>query len=314
MRAILFLNMGAPRNLDEVEIFLKNMFLDPNIIRVKSKLLRTFIATMFTTFRTKNAKVCYKDLGGASPLVKHTKQLVEKISQRYPEDVVASVMRYTPDFASEVIQDLQAKGVDEVILFPLYPHYSTTTVKSSLEDFEEASQKFDFFPKVRIIEPYYQDQNYNLALIEEIKKSLRIDPSECDLIFSAHSLPQKIVDQGDPYQQEVIEHTQILKALLHEHGLVFRDYHLAYQSKLGPVKWLEPSLEERLKTLPNKKVLILPLSFTLDNSETDCELSIEYRQLAKDEGYNYYEVVSCPNQSPQLLDFIEGAIDAISQN
>ncbi len=314
MRAILFLNMGAPRNLDEVEIFLKNMFLDPNIIRVKSNLLRRFIATMITSFRAKNAKESYQELGGSSPLVAHTKELVKEISKRYPDDIVASVMRYTPDFAPDVICDLQAKGVDEVILFPLYPHYSTTTVKSSLEDFEEASRACDFAPKVRIVQPYYKEKSYNLSLIDEVKKSLHIDPSECELIFSAHSLPQKIVDQGDPYQQEVIEHTQILKALLQEEGLQFRDYHLAYQSKLGPVKWLEPSLEEKLKTLPNKKALVLPLSFTLDNSETDYELSNEYRSLAKEEKYDYYEVVTCPNHSPQLLDFIEGAIDAISQD
>jgi len=218
-------------------------------------------------------------------------------------------MRYTPPFAKDVIKELKDKGVDEIVLLPLYPHYSTTTVKSSLEDFNEWAKRLDFTPNVRIIPPYYKDRSYNEAIIHTIEDKLSIDPKEIDLIFSAHSLPQKIVDSGDSYQQEVQDHKNILSKLLKERGYAFRQTHLAYQSKLGPVKWLEPSLESLLKSLDSKKALIVPISFTLDNSETIFELGMEYKELADELGYDFYEVASCPNSSPSLVKAFKGLID-----
>jgi ferrochelatase len=301
--------MGAPRDLDEVELFLKNMFNDKNIITVKSDLLRSLISFAITKSRQKEAKSNYAKLGGISPLVEETKLLEKALKREFEDDEILSIMRYTPPFAKDVITKLNSKGIDEVVLLPLYPHYSTTTVKSSLEDFDEWAKRLDFTPKVRVIPPYYKDKSYNEAIIKTIEERLSISLKEIDLIFSAHSLPQKIVDRGDSYQKEVEDHQKILSKLLQKRGYEFRSTHLAYQSKLGPVKWLEPTLESVLKSLESKKALIVPISFTLDNSETIFELGMEYKELADELGFEFYEVASCPNSSRRLVETFKGLID-----
>ena len=141
-KALVLLNMGGPNNLDEVKLFLSNMFNDKNIITVKSSLLRRFIAVMITTSRTKKAQANYAKLGGKSPLVGYTQQLVDKLQKVMPDYYVSFAMRYTPPFCEGVIRELQAKGIDEVVLLPLYPHYSTTTTKSSVEDFMDVAKLF----------------------------------------------------------------------------------------------------------------------------------------------------------------------------
>jgi len=301
-KAVILLNMGGPNNLPEVELFLKNMFNDKNIITVKSSLLRAFIAFMIVTLRKKASTANYAKLGGKSPLVGYTQQLVAKLQSAMPHLHVTFAMRYTPPFCEEVIQDLMQKGIEEVILLPLYPHYSTTTTKSSLEDFNEISHKLGFNPKVRFIERFYENTLYNQLLIKKIKEALGTNnPTEMELIFSAHSLPQKIVDRGDSYQAEIILHVKILEAMLKAQNLEFKEIHIAYQSKLGPVKWLEPSLEQKLKSLVNKNTLIVPLSFTVDNSETEFELSIEYKEVAHELGFERYIVAKCPNDADEFV-------------
>lgn len=294
--------MGGPNNLDEVKVFLSNMFNDKNIITVKSSLLRSFIAFMITTLRTKTAQSNYAKIGGKSPIVGYTQKLVAKLQAALPSLHISFIMRYTPPFSHEIIEELKRKGIGEVILLPLYPHYSTTTTKSSLEDFEETAIALNFYPKIRIIERFYEDSNYNKLIIQKIIEALgNNDAKEMDLIFSAHSLPQKIVDKGDSYQKEIGLHVNLLKRMLEVKNIRFKNTHIAYQSKLGPVKWLEPSLEEKLKSLENKNVLIVPLSFTIDNSETEFELCIEYKEVADTLGFKHYSVARCPNDDEAFV-------------
>lgn len=305
-KAVILLNMGGPNNLDEVEVFLTNMFNDKNIITVKSSLLRKFIALMIVTSRKKAATANYAKLGGKSPIVGLTQKLVEKLRLALPSLHVSFAMRYTPPFCEEVIKELMEKNIDEVILLPLYPHYSTTTTKSSIEDFEAVAKKLGFKAKIKSVERFYEDEIYNTCLIDNIKKALgNNQPQEMELIFSAHSLPQKIVDKGDPYQKEIILHVEILKTMLEAENLHFKAIHIAYQSKLGPVKWLEPSLENKLKSLMHKNVLIVPLSFTVDNSETEFELSIEYKEVAHELGFERYIVASCPNDADTFVECLK---------
>jgi ferrochelatase len=310
-KAVIFLNMGAPRNLDEVELFLKNMFNDKNIITVKSDILRKFIAFMIVTSRKKEAKSNYEKLGGLSPLVKHTKEFEEKAKEVFKEYEVATIMRYTPPFAKEVLKELKEKAIEEITLIPLYPQYSTTTTKSSFEDFDDALKEVDFSPKVKRIERFYKEDFYLKLIKKQILKSLdRKDAREFELIFSAHSLPQKIVNSGDPYQKEVEEQVAILKEMLQSIG--FKDIHLAYQSKLGPVKWLEPSLEDKLHSLKSKSVLIYPISFILDNSETEFELSMEYKEVAKELGFKNYIVSPCINDNREFLEGLKELVSNLS--
>ena len=307
-KAIVFLNMGAPRDLDEVTVFLKNMFNDKNIITVKKNLIRKIIATAIVTTRANEAKENYKKLGGFSPLVTETAKLLKAVQEEYPDHIVINIMRYTPPFAEKELQWLKAKKVEDITLFPLYPHYSTTTVKSSLEDFYETCEAIGYSPNVEEIKPFYTNPFYNRAILETIKEKVclqRDDLSQMDIIFSAHSLPKKIVCDGDCYKEHVERHAKLLTRMLKNEALRFKDYHLAYQSKLGPVAWLEPSLGEKLEELESKKVLIVPISFVLDNSETEFELDLEYRIEAKEIFFQDYRVAKCPNDSPAFIKTIK---------
>lgn len=304
MKAIVLLNMGGPNNLQEVEIFLKNMFNDKNILPIKSTVLRKFVAYMITSARKKEAQNNYRALGGQSPLGGYTKKLIEKLQKNLPDVFITQAMRYTPPFAKDAIKELLYHNIKEVYLLPLYPHYSTTTTLSSLEDFYNSAKGLGYHARFHDIANFYENKLFNEAIIEKIEEAMRgCDTKEYDLIFSAHSLPQKIIQKGDPYLDEVSEHVQILQDLL---GNRFNNYHLAFQSKLGPVKWLEPSLEDKLREIKNKKVLIYPISFVLDNSETEFELHIEYKEIAKALGFEEYKVARCPNDSDR---FVRALID-----
>ena len=309
-KALALLNMGGPNNLDEVKLFLTNMFNDKNIITVKSNLLRRFIAFMITSSRTKAAQSNYAKLGGKSPLVGYTKQLIAKLETAHPELTIGFAMRYTPPFCDAMLERFKEEGVEEVLVLPLYPHYSTTTTKSSLEDFFESAQRLGFNAKVDVIERFYENTLYNELLVQTIQEAFGThNPSEIDLIFSAHSLPQKIVDNGDPYQKEVQHHVEIVSAMLKERGIIFKETHLAYQSKLGPVKWLEPSLEDKLRSLASKKALIVPISFTVDNSETEFELSMEYAEVAHELHFDVYSVAKCPNDHDLFVKMISSLVE-----
>jgi len=304
-KALVLLNMGGPNNLDEVKLFLHNMFNDKNIITVKSDFLRRFIAFMITTSRTKKAQSNYAKIGGKSPLVDYTQRLVDKLQKALPSLHVTFAMRYTPPFCESVIQELQAHNIDEVILLPLYPHYSTTTTKSSVEDFRDVAHALGYNGKINIIDHFYEDEHYNHVIVQRIKEALGTqDPSHFELIFSAHSLPQKIIDKGDVYQHEITLHVKIVEALLNAQNMHFKKVHLAYQSKLGPLKWLEPSLEKTLTSLNNKNALIVPISFTIDNSETEFELSQEYAEVAHNLKFENYLVAKCPNDDDAFVQTI----------
>ncbi|WP_200763950.1 ferrochelatase [Nitrosophilus alvini] len=297
-KAVVLLNMGGPNNLEEVELFLKNMFNDENIIPIKNRILRKFVSFMITNARKKEARENYEKLGGKSPIVGITEKLVEKLSSKLGDTDVTFAMRYTPPFAKDVIKELKKKDITDVYLIPLYPQYSFTTTKSSLEDFEESAKKEGMKARIHKIERFYKNEKFNETVIEKIKECIKdIDEKEYDLIFSAHSLPKKMIEKGDPYQKEITEHVEILKELLKKNGIEFKNIHIAYQSKLGPVEWLEPGLDDKLKEIENRKVVIYPLSFTIDNSETVYELHIEYKEIAKELGFEDYRVCECPNES-----------------
>ncbi|WP_462112181.1 ferrochelatase [Campylobacter concisus] len=303
-KALLLLNMGGANSLDDVEIFLTNMFNDPYILGIKNKFLRKFVAFMITKGRLKTAKHNYEQIGGKSPLCELTAKLCEKISSLQNEfEAVDFAMNYTSPFVKDVLKKYEK--FDEIVLLPLYPHHSQTTITSSLADFKRAKEELNLKAKISLCEPFYDDDTYNKIIISHIYEAIKdTDISDISLIFSAHSLPRKIIEKGDIYEKHINEHVQILSKMLKEQGLNFKDVILAYQSRLGPVKWLEPSLNEALAKCENKKALIYPLSFCIDNSETIFELVIEYAKLAKELSFSFYKVVECPNFSDEFSSFI----------
>lgn len=302
--AIVLLNMGGPNNLEEVEVFLTNMFSDKNILTMKSDLLRKIIGTMITFTRTEKSQEIYRQIGGKSPIVGLTKKLVQKVQERVGEHVIVDfAMRYTPPFADEVIERLNNEDVDKIYLIPLYPQFSTTTTKSSLEDFEEHYHNSSGDAILVEIKYFFENQSYNKAVVQRIKEKMGEDKCEdFDIIFSAHGLPKKIIEAGDVYEKHITRHVEIIKKMLQDEGMNFYEAHLAYQSKVGPMEWLTPSLEDKLKTIKNRHVIIFPIAFTIDNSETDYELEMEYREVAHELGFTDYRVCRCPNDSDFFVD------------
>jgi len=301
-KAIVLLNMGGPNNLDEVKVFLTNMFNDKYIIGAPQP-IRAMIAWLITTLREKEAKHNYSLLGGMSPIVGHTKRLVRRLSKELGVDVFY-VMRYTPPFADDIMANLSK--YDEVFAFPMYPHYSQTTTKSSMEDFMESAKKYGIEGKIKTIDSYYDNELYNKAIVERIKEAMvGLKSHEYDLIFSAHGLTQKVIDKGDLYQKHILANVEAAKKQIQKEGLIFNNFHLAYQSRLGPMEWLRPYMSDKLTEFKGKKVLIYPISFTVDNSETECELDIEYRELANKIGIADYKVAKAPNHHPYFMEMIK---------
>lgn len=302
-KALVLLNMGGARSKDELKMFLTNMFNDKNILTV-NPLLRKMIAFFIVKSRLDEAWTNYEEIGNASPINPLTEKLVEKVNTQIGEYKTYQIMRYTPPFAKDVIAQMKEDGIEEVVLLPLYPQYSTTTTKSSLEDFEKYS-KGAF--KTRVIETFYKNEAFNNCILDEISNQTNF-PQDFNLIFSAHGLPQKIVDAGDPYEKQMIEHVEILTKMLKQRDINFKSINLAYQSKVGPMKWLDPSLDEMLTNFKNENVIIYPIAFIVDNSETDFELDIEYREIAEEIGINEFKVCKCVNDNDIFIEAIKDII------
>lgn len=294
------MNMGGPNNLDEVDIFLKNMFNDKYIIGAPQP-IRAMIGWIIRKKRLKEAQHNYSLLGGVSPIVGHTKRLMRRLAKEVDADVFY-VMRYTPPFARDVMEKI--KLYDEIYAIPMYPHYSSTTTRSSIEDLRFYAQKSGFCGKIKTLESYYNDYYYNQAIAQRIQEALQGEPSkDFTLIFSAHGLTQRTIAKGDPYQKHILANVEAAQIELQKLGLVFKSIEVAYQSRLGPMEWLRPYLEDKLEEVvkKSKKVIIYPISFTVDNSETQGELDIEYRDVAKTLGFKEYRVAKAPNHHPLFI-------------
>ena len=300
-KALVLLNMGAARSKDELKVFLLNMFNDINIINIKNETLRSILASLIVTLRHDKAWENYELIGGQSPLHQITEELIKKLQEYLPTYYITTANRYTSQFAQTAIAKIKEKGIKDITLLPLYPQYSTTTTKSSLDDF---IQKSNSDLNIKIIEPFYENDLYNQAIIQNIKKTVS-DYEEYNLIFSAHGLPQKVINKGDPYQKQVEKNVMILEKMLKNANIHFESINLAYQSKVGPMKWIEPSLDSCLEHYKNKNVLIYPIAFIIDNSETVFELEIEYKEIAKNIGIKEYKVVKCLNDSSLFCEAIK---------
>ncbi|MDN5087433.1 ferrochelatase [Aliarcobacter butzleri] len=303
-KALVLLNMGGARDKSELKMFLTNMFNDENILTIKNAFIRKMVASFITNSRLESAWKNYEKIGNHSPINPLTEQLVNKCNDKIENYKTYQVMRYTPPFAKEIISQMKKDGIKEVLLLPLYPQYSTTTTKSSLEDFIKfAKNSFS----ISSIETFYKNDKFNQCIVNEILNNVE-DETSYNLVFSAHGLPQKIVDAGDPYEKQMNEHVKILSEELQKRGKNFKSINLAYQSKVGPLKWLEPSLENMLKNFKNENVIIYPLSFIVDNSETVFELDIEYKEIAHEIGIKEYKVCSCVNDSEKFIEAIKDII------
>jgi len=280
------------------------MFADKNILTM-NRYLRKFIANIIVRKRLNEVEENFiTHLGGKSPLPQLTDRLIAKLEKKL-DIPIAPIMRYVPPFATPTLEKFKQDGVEELILFPMYPQYSTTTTLSSVEDIESCCNALDYSPKIGVVEPYYDDYDYIEMVANRIMEAIEDkDTKEYDLILSAHGLPMSIIKDGDPYEKQIEANVSALKIYLHKRGVAFNEIKLAYQSKVGNSAWLEPNLIDVLRNPTNRRVLIYPLSFTIDNSETIFELDIEHREIADKIKYDDYIVAKCFNDNDAFVDLI----------
>ena len=289
--AIILFNLGGPDKLENVKPFLFNLFYDPAILNLP-KFLRYPLAKLLSNRRTPIAKEIYKEMGGSSPILKRTKEQANSLEQSLnssQNDVVYKsliVMRCWHPRASETIQQLKKFDPDEVILLPLYPQFSATTSGSSINEWKNICKDKGFNVKTSTICCYPTDQNFIDGHIEEIQKKIGV-LENLRIIFSAHGLPEKNIKKGDPYQWQV---EQTVNKIVKKMNIENLDYVLSYQSKVGPLKWIGPSTEDVIieTSKNNKDIVLVPIAFVSEHSETLVELDIEYKKIAKENGCTNY--------------------------
>jgi ferrochelatase len=311
--------MGGISNKKEVKTFLINMFNDKNIITVRYDWLRMIIAQIIVFFRLNEACKNYEQINFNSPLLKITKSLRKRLEKRLekksPYYIVTFAMRYTYPLFQDVIKNLKKYNIEEVILLPLYPQYSTTTTKSSLDDAFLYIDKELPFAKVTFIKRFYNNKNYIKYIVNNIISSIPKDAdiSSYNIIFSAHSLPESIILNGDSYEKEIQHNVHLLTEEFKRINKRPKDIIIAYQSKLGPVKWLSPSLEDVLQNIPSdihneKRAIIYPISFIIDNAEITYELNIMMRDFAHENNFDEYIVCKVPNNSKTFVKILTNII------
>jgi ferrochelatase len=300
--AVLLLQMGGPDSLDAVEPFLYNLFSDRDIIRIGPAFLQPFIARRIVKRRAPKSAANYRDIGGKSPLRELTEQQAAELEKLLGDRYRCFVaMRYWKPFTDEALAAIRSEGIGRIIALSLYPHYSRATSGSSFNELEKCLSGARPRPEMLYIRHFYGHPLYIQALAEKIELGLSgfPDRSGVQLFFSAHSLPQSFIAEGDPY----LDHIQTTVRLVMEQfeGVA---HHLAFQSRAGPVKWLEPSTGDKLKELAalgHREVLIVPLSFVSDHIETLHEIDIEYREEAHRLGISNFQRMESLNSSPTFI-------------
>ena len=290
-KAIILFNLGGPDKLENVEPFLFNLFNDPAILDLPT-FLRYPLAKLISNRRAPVAKKIYAELGGSSPILKLTKEqsvaLEIKLNQTQEEDEYKCfiIMRCWNPRAKDVIKDVQLYGPDEVILMPLYPQYSAATSGSSIKEWKDVCRKNNYHVKTSTICCYPTDQNFINAHTKEIIKKIK-DLKNFKLIFSAHGLPEKNIKKGDPYQWQVEQSVKKIVESLSDENL---DWILSYQSRVGPLKWIGPSTETIIieNSKIGKHIVLVPIAFVSEHSETLVELDIEYKEIADANGCKNY--------------------------
>lgn len=287
--AVVLFNLGGPDSLEAVQPFLFNLFNDKAIIRLPQP-FRYLLAKFISITRTKKAIEIYKHMGGKSPLLENTlaqaKALEESLKHENADYKVFVAMRYWHPFTAAVATQVKEYKPDEIILLPLYPHYSTTTTQSSFKEWYRVAKGINV--PSQEIESYPLDDLYINAHVETLlpvyKEAEKYGAPR--ILFSAHSLPQKVIDAGDPYQEQTI---QTAKAII-ETFKADIDYQVCYQSRVGRLKWLEPTTEAEIKRAAADKVpvVVVPISFVSEHSETLVELDIDYKNLAENLGVPFY--------------------------
>jgi ferrochelatase len=301
---VVLFQLGGPDTLEAIEPFLFNLFCDPDIIDFPfARIGRKPLAKLISSTRARKVQHHYATIGGGSPIRRFTEQQARALQFKLTESGLDAhcfvAMRYWHPFIAQAIEQLRDARCDEVVLLPLYPHYSSTTTGSSLNEWRRLFQD-DI--AVHCIETFYRHELYLQALVEKIDEALArfSDPDRPEIVFSAHSVPVAVIQKGDPYQRQIEETVELLM----QRGGWTNGYRLCYQSKVGASKWLQPSLHTALRELAtgkNREVCIVPISFVSDHVETLGEIDHEARAEAAKLGIKRFEMTSGLNDSPTFI-------------
>ena len=310
--AIVLFNLGGPDAPEAIKPFLLNLFRDPAILRVPF-FIRPFLARYIAGKRVKPATANYAILGGRSPLLELTRQQAAALQAEYGGDDVRCfiAMRYWHPFARQTAAEVKQFAPDQILLLPLYPHYSTTTTGSSLSDWHEAAASVGLVAETTTLCCWPSEPAVIAALAVLIRTTWQRAEAEMAgraklrLLFSAHGLPETIVRRGDPYQFQI---EQTAAALVGALAIPDLDWRICYQSRATPQKWLDPSTDAEVAQAGRDgvAVVVVPIAFVSEHSETLVELDVEYRDLARRDGVPGYFRVPAPNADPAFIAALAG--------
>ncbi len=310
---VLLMNLGGPERIQDVGPFLYNLFSDPEILRLPNPALRKPLAWFISTIRSNKSQEAYLSIGGGSPLRRITEQqareLQSELRQRGIDATSYVAMRYWHPFTESAVEDLKADEVSQVVVLPLYPHFSLSTSGSSFRELRRLRESDDFFNKlpIRCIRSWYDHPGYVKSMVGLIAEQVLQSevPGEAHIFFSAHGVPKSYVERaGDPYQKEIEACAGlIIKELQGSLGFA-NPYTLAYQSRVGPEEWIKPYTDEVLEDLGRagtRDLVVVPISFVSEHIETLQEMDIEYRLLAKNSGVVNFRRVPALDINPLFI-------------
>ncbi len=309
---IVLFNLGGPDGPDAVRPFLTNLFSDPAIISLPG-ILRWPLARLIAGRRAPVARDIYARIGGASPILPETQAQAAALDMVLDRRGIAArsfiAMRYWKPFAPEAVAAAKAWGADRLVLLPLYPQFSTTTTASSLIDWARVARAAGLdLPTARVC-CYPWGPGFIAAEVRLVREALAARKPGVDyrVLFSAHGLPKRVVEGGDPYQWQVEQTVAAIVKALGEQGL---DSSVCYQSRVGPLEWIGPATDDEIRRAgaEGKGVIVVPVAFVSEHSETLVELDIEYRHLAETAGVPDYRRVPTVGVAEE---FIEGLADLI---
>lgn len=306
---VLLLNLGGPDSLDAVRPFLYNLFSDREIIRLGPAFLQKPIAWIISAVRSEKTRSAYGVIGGGSPIRNITDAQARELEDalRPLSDIKVYVgMRYWHPFIRETIGKMYKEGVKRFLALSLYPQYSVATTGSAYAEVKRCMSEYPV--ECVFADPWYDNPHYIEALFQSVAKAAG-ERKEIDILYSAHSLPRDFIEKGDPYVKHITATTTMVNEKLTEEGYRVNSY-LAYQSRSGPVKWLEPSTDGMIVELSQKGVkelIVVPVSFVSDHIETLYEIDVLYGELAAKNGIILKRVESL-NTAPLFIETLKDIV------
>ena len=298
--AVVLFNLGGPDSLAAVQPFLFNLFFDRSIIDLPL-IPRWLLAKRISKKRAPIAREIYAKLGGSSPLLEQTEAQAEALEHLLGDDYKTFIaMRYWHPMSEQAVQEVKEWQPDQIILVPLYPHYSVATTGSSLAEWKKQAAKAKLKIPTKAICCYPDDPDY-VEAVRDLIEQHRVRMDNPRIVFSAHGLPQALIDKGDPYQQQIEQTVQLIVQAM---ALETADWTLCYQSRVGRQVWIGPPIDEELQRAADdgRAVLVVPISFVSEHSETLVELDMEYAHVAERMGIPAYGRVPTVQCHPRFLD------------